>query len=287
MIALALHAVLVMAAAVLVAWLRPRLAAYLAGCDAPAPPWRDARRLWRKHDPRSGAGWVAIAPGAALALTIGAALIVPSFTLGMASAPWADLPTAFLLLAAGRAIELLSAIAANGAPGGWGAGRVIRAWIWFGPALVLAALVMAGAGGSANLDAALATLHEGWSSGSSPPVRLPLLLAAAAVLVVGLVDDAPWLSDGLGGPSLAMARATTVLRQVVWLGLAVTLAGPAPGPEPGGWALGAALWAGKVAILTAACAVWEGQGRDRPSPALAGLLALLGSLLLAFGPGSA
>ena len=288
MIALFLHATLVLATTVFVTWARPALAAWLTGCDPPPPPWRELRRLWRKGNPTSGMPGGGLAPAAVLALTIGAVLLIPSFALGMATAPIADIPGIFLLLASARVIGALAAVDASGAAGGREAGRAMLALAWSGPAVLLAALVLAGAGGSANLDAGLATLHDGWNSGPGASARvLPLLLAAVAVAIVGLLDEAPTLLDGLGGPSLAMARSAAMLRLMAWMSLASALAGPATGPDASDWALGAVFWVGKILLLTLGYAAWDAQGRRLPRPALAGLLALLGALLLSIGPGTA
>ena len=92
---LALHAALVLAAAPLLAGLRALVRARLLGRAGPdvLQPCRDLARLLRKHPvlPDTTSWLFTAVPFVCLAVAVTAALLVPSFALGMATAPLADL----------------------------------------------------------------------------------------------------------------------------------------------------------------------------------------------------
>ena len=82
-------------AAFLLAACLPIAEARSSGRSGPplSQPWQDWRRLLRKRPVTNESSTVALPliPGLCLVLTAIAALLVPSFTLGMATAPFSDL----------------------------------------------------------------------------------------------------------------------------------------------------------------------------------------------------
>ena len=97
--------------------MRARLAGR-AGAS-PLQPWRDLIRLLRKQTvlAESASSVTIDAPAACAAATAVAACLVPSFTLGMTFAPFADLLLIAGLLIAARASLALAAMDAGTAPG--------------------------------------------------------------------------------------------------------------------------------------------------------------------------
>src|SRR3954463_6982485 len=91
------------------------LLAGLLGPAAPAQPWRDLRRLFRKPGiwPED-AGPFAAAPVVSLGATLAACVLVPSFTLGMATAPIGDLVLIAMLFGLSRAAVVLAGFDAGG-----------------------------------------------------------------------------------------------------------------------------------------------------------------------------
>ncbi len=301
---LLVHAVLLTASALVLAGAGPRLRAVLDGEAAPplAQPWRDLLRLARKRPVAvEGLSWLHGAlPGLALASTAAAALLVPSFALGMATAPLSDLVVVAGLLALGRCAVALAGWEAGPDGGAVAADRGMALCALAEPALLLAVLAIALLSGTANLDGAAATLREGGP-------RLPLLLAAPALALAALADLGRLGGQGgLGrngghaalatvysGHGLALLGLVAGLRRVLWVALAASVLLPfglAPaGAGPAAWMLGLAAWAGKLAGLGAGLAVAEAAAASlAPArvPGLLGaaaLLALLGALLLFAG----
>ena len=95
LLAQALHVLLMLAAAPLVTGLIRTVKARLLGRVGPPilQPWRDLARLARKQPVLAeNASWLfAGAPAVAFSATLAAAALVPSFALGMTTAPLADL----------------------------------------------------------------------------------------------------------------------------------------------------------------------------------------------------
>lgn len=279
-LALLLHAVLVLGGAPLLAGLQARVGARVLGRAGPPllQPWRDLRRLLRKEAVRAEAstGVSAVAPLVALASAGTAALLVPSFALGMATAPWSDLLVLGGLLAGGRFAMALAGYDAGTTQGGMAAGRIALAAVWGSPAALLAVLVLAMAGGSANLDAILAVLRE------TP--RLPPVLAGVALAIVGLsAFDEP--APGFTGPDLAVVTYAGQVRAMVWLGLVAAVVVPsgiaAGGAGPLAWGIGVAAWVVKIVVLGVGVAVWAALTGGRVAPAMPGLAAIVALLAAA------
>lgn len=279
--------------ALLLAGAIPAGRARLAGQVGPPifQPWHDWRRLLRKRPlvTEGTAAWGQWMPALALAATAVAALLVPSFTLGMATAPLGDLVVVAGLLGLARAVGVLAAIDAGTAPGGLAAVRSVRLAALAEPAVVLVAFTVALVAGTTNLDAAVASLHDGAMPG------VPLLLAIAGLVAVAVAVEAEDAASDASGWHAAATEATRALRRVVWLSLVAALLLPGglalPGGGPLDWALGLVAWVAKLAVLGAACAVAgpllhrAGQVAIGPLMGAAVLLGLLAVLFLFAGQG--
>lgn len=313
LLALLLHAGLVLAAAPSLAGLLDAGRARLAGRAAPPAlqPWRDLARLLRKQPvvAEHASALTVAAPGLCLAANAAAALLVPSFTLGMASAPASDLLVIVGLLAFGRLVLALAALDAGTALGGVAASRSGALAACGEPALALVVLTVALVAGGTNLDRAVAFLREGTAGASAS-----LALAASAMSLVLLVD-AGRSASGVGGARsaldaaagaealeltgrhLALATLAGQVRSVAWLSLVAALFlrfGLAPeGAGPGAWAIGLIAWAAKVGVLAGAVLLAGAWLERRPPSRQAEILgvatatALLAAILLAASQGSA
>ncbi len=281
-LALVLHGVAMAAAALMLQAALPWAQARLAGRAGP-PLWQpvhDARRLLRKRPVLTEAAGPLLlaAPPLCLAVTAVVALLVPSFTLGMATAPLADLVVVAGLLGLCRVAWALAALDAGTAAGGLAALRTMRVGALAVPALATVVLAVTVMAGTTNLDAALAGPRE-------LPV-LPLLLAACGLAAVALAvtgEDAG-LFEELSGWPLAAAQAAVALQRVTWLTLTADLLLPgglaAPGAGLLAWLGGLVAWAGKLAVLGGALAL-AGSGGPRAAPVL-GTGLLLGLLAVLF-----
>jgi formate hydrogenlyase subunit 4 len=308
LLALLLHAGLMLASAPLLAGLLQTARARVAGRAGPpiVQPWREhARLLLKRPVLAEHASFITSgAPGACFAATAAAALLVPSFTLGMASAGAADLLVIVGLLALARIALALVALDAGTALGGLGASRAGLLAMLGEAALVLVALVVALAAGSTNLDRAAAVLRDGGTG-----ARLPLTLAAIATALVTLVEGdragglgtAPSaLAAGesaalheLSGCHLALVTLAGQLRRLTLLGLIAALFLPfglAPeGSGPGSWIAGLVAWMVKIGVLGAIVLLAESWGATlrvagvAQRLGLAILLALAAAMLLLSG----
>jgi len=310
-IAQALHLAFVLAAAPLALGVSRVVAARLARAAPPSlwQPWRDLIRLARKDGlvSEQATGLFAGAPLLAFAATVLAAALVPSFALGMAGAPCADLIVVVGLLLFARVAMALAALESGTALGGLAASRSMTLAGFTEPALLFAIFPLALLAGTTNLDAMEAALREG----AAGP-RLPLLLALAALGVAGVArprgtirPTLPLTEASMTGEALALEYSGRVmalvawgraLRRLVWVDLLANLAIPAglvdATGNPAWWAVGLVVWAVKVAAVTAALAAWEAA---RPARAprlvellgLALLLGLLATALLFAGQGLA
>lgn len=294
-ISLLLHAVLMLGAAPVLAEMQARVGARMQGRIGPPwlQSWRDAQRLFRKQSTSSGAtSWLsAAAPLACVTVLAVAALLVPSFALGMATAPLADLVLLAGLLMTDRCALALAGYEAQTALGGVGASRVMLASAWAEPATFLVIMVTAALAGTSNLDAMGALLLD-----SQQGLLLPWLTAVVALAIVGRVmtaDAAPTLGHNPVIPSyfgwrLAVMHYAGQLRTLVWFALLASLVpfGIAPaGSGLAAWAIGLLAWVSKVGVLRIAAALLEcwavmlGAGRAA-ALGLAALLAFVAAALL-------
>ncbi len=269
---LLLHAALMLAAAPLLAGMQARVRARLLGRAGPplSQPWRDLVRLWRKRPVLPGqASWLtAGAPFACLSAVFVAILLVPSFALGMATAPASDLLVLAGLLAVDRCVLALAGYEAGTALGGMGASRTVLAAVWAAPATVLVILLLTTLAGTSNLPAVCAALQE-----VPQGLAVAWLPGAAALAIVGFTtvrrgQDGPPLASmqdaaalEYAGPALAVVALTGQLRTLSWISLFAALVLPfglAPaGAGPLAWGVGIAAWVVKAGVLGAAAAVLD------------------------------
>jgi formate hydrogenlyase subunit 4 len=264
-----LHAALMLAAAPLAGGLSATFQAALAGGTAPPPwqPWRDLIRL--SHKQAAVAESASPLSRALLPLCFGAmataALLVPSFTLGMAFARWSDLLAITGLMALSRAGLILAALDPGTAPPGLAAARsAALAWL-AEPALLLALLTLGLLGGTTNLDLLIGLQLQGMLQ---PVAAVALAAAALVLLAVATPDPAPFLTE-FAGPDLALAQLTEALRLLVWLdllgGVFLPLGMAEPVSGPLAWAPGLAAWSVRLVLLSAALAALRRMfGRLQP-----------------------
>jgi formate hydrogenlyase subunit 4 len=304
-----LHAALMLAAAPVVTGALGLLEARLQGRSGPPllQPWRDLVRLSRKQAVfAENVSWLfRIAPAVAFAAVAVAAVLVPSFALGMASAPAADLLVIAGLLLLARCALALAAMDTGTALGGLGAGRGMFLAVLAEPALLLVIFAVSLSAGSTNVDAVAAALHEGGRArvflGLALPALLTVTLADLGRLGVGGAVE-PDMAETAGtleysGRPLALLEATAALRLLVWLSLIAALLAPfgmAPADgSPGLWLVGLVAWAAKLFLLTAALAVFStvfARMRLFRAPEFLGvalLLALVAAVLWFVGQGAA
>ena len=293
LLTLSLHAALMLAGAPILMGLRALVQARLSGRAGPAllQPWRGLERLLRKQPvlPETASWLFTAAPFVCLAVAIAAALLVPSFTLGMATAPLADLVLLAGLLAAARFTLALAGYESGTALGGMGAGRITTAAVCGEPATLLVILALATLARSSNIDTISAMVREG-------PRGLPLIAAGAALAIVGFTvigrrDDGPALTLvyraaalDYSGRYLAMVAYAGHLGALAALSVLAALFLPfgiaASGAGPLAWAIGIAAWMLKMGALGVGLAALDAIG---PGLSLARVPAVLGmAAVLAF-----
>lgn len=299
LIAQVLHIALMIAVAPVIAGGMDWLDARLSG-RAGAPvllPWRDLVRLFRKTPAvTEGASAVArFAPAVSLGMTVSVASLVPSFTLGMALSPLADVLVIASLLAAARVAVALAAFKSGAAlPGLMQQGASVRA-VFAEPALMLAVVALALMAGSFNLDAVIGQQQQG---ALLPAAASAIVLAAmlALLLAHGSVADRG-AAAVYGGRELAMLRVADWLRRLVWIDLIGALFLPvgmgSPDSGPLGWCIGLVVWV----CRTVGFAVCLSVVRTIPGPVprqslpdllgVAALLALLAMIIVLASAGTA
>ena len=267
----------------------PRTIAMLSG--SLLAPVRSLAALMRKEPVRAGNGSpvLVLAPIVALAATLMAAVLVPSFCTGMLTAPFADLPTILALLALARVAVLLGAFDAGiSGPGLAAVSGSVRSLLVV-PACGLALFTFALVSGSTSLDAVLGSLKAG-PAGPNAAMLLAAVSLGLAAIAAG--TDETGLSEQLSGPDLAVFRFQHALQRLVWLDLVTGLLLPnslaVAQSNPLYWLLGLLGWVLRVGI---GCLVL-GQlrrlgglqgGRARSLAGMATLLGLLAPLLLLVG----
>lgn len=296
-----LHAVLMLATAPtligVILWVQARL----VGRAGPPllQPWRDLARLLRKQPvmAESASEVFAIAPLLSAAAVAIVAVLVPSFTLGMAFAPFTDLLAIAGLLALARCSIALAGMDAGSALGGIGASRTMALACLSEPALLLVIFTLGLLAGSSNLDVIAAMQQEtgtDWRTGAG--------LALVATLLVAIADGAngPAVRSELAmqreamalefsGRDLAMIEAAEALRLLVWLNLIGAMFLPF-GIAPAGAGLAALLlglvcWLVKLLLLAVAFALLQtvmGRMRLMRVPHMLGVAILLGLLAVVF-----
>ena len=276
---------------------RPRSSADMATAvrDAVGRPWRRLAWLMAKEpvlaDKASAVS--GLSPVVAVAVTVAAATLVPSFCLGMPTASAADLPTILALLGLARLTLLLGALDVGSAVPGLAAISVSAGAVLALPGLVLSLATLWLGFGSTSLDAILSELRggAGVAGRSVPELLAALSLGLAALSAGGAEDD---LSRELAGPDLALFRLQAALQRLVWIELVTALLLPgslAPTlSNPLRWLLGLLSWTVRVAagcLLLGALRGWLRVPRARRELAgISALFGLLAPLLLLVGRGA-
>ena len=305
MLAQLLHIALMLAAAPLLVGAIRRLKARLLGRAGPplTQPFRDLRRLMRKQPVLAdNASWLfTAAPTASFAATLAAAALIPSFALGMTTAPLADLLVIAGLLTLARCTLALAAMDIGTAFGGIGASREMTFSVFAEPALLLVIFTLALLSGGTNLDVIAHLLREG-----SLGLRVSLGLAMVAILIVAIAENGRIPVDNpathleltmvheamvleYSGRHLALIEWAAALRLLLWLTLICTIFVPFGAAQATGWPVwwltGLLAWAAKLAVLAAALAVFEtsiAKMRVFRVPEFLGIALLLGLLAAVF-----
>lgn len=267
-----------------VRWIEARL----AGRAGPPvlQPWRDLRRLQRKEPllAESASDLSTVAPLISAAAIGIAAVLVPSFTLGMTFAPYADLLVVAGLLALSRASLALADMDAGTAIGGMGASRVMNLACLAEPALLLVVFVLALFAGSTNLDLVAAMQQESanWHA------AIAMAFAAAALVAFVDVGRRPTLLE-FNGCDLALIEATDALRYLLWFNLIGAMFLPfgmaSSGAGPAAWLVGLASWLARTlafAVALALAPALVGHVRVMRAARVLGVAILLGLLALAY-----
>jgi formate hydrogenlyase subunit 4 len=309
LLALLLHLALVLAGAPLLLGLLRLIKARMVGRTGPPvlQPWRDLLRLMRKQPVvGDGTSWLfRSAPAVALAATCAAAALVPSFALGMTTAPVGDLLVIGGLLALGRAVLALAAMDSGTAFGGIGASREMTFSVFAEPVFFLTVFTLALITGSTNLDTASSVVNAGVG------LRISMALGLVATLTLAIAEcgrvpvDNPashleltMVHEAMvleySGRHLAMIEFAAALKLLLWMSLIAVLFCPfgiAPHDGSGAtlapwlWLLGIVAWAAKMVLLAALLAVFEtiqAKMRVFRVPELLGMALLLGLLAVIF-----
>jgi formate hydrogenlyase subunit 4 len=305
LIAAMLHVALMLAAApLLVGWVR-LLKARLLGRSGPPllQPYRDLIRLARKQPVLAeNASWLfAGAPAAAFAAILAAAALVPSFTLGMATAPMSDLIVLAGLLTAARCIMALAGMDVGTAFGGIGSSRAMMFAVFAEPALLLVIFTLSLLVGTTNLDQIAGVLRE-----ATVGLRVSLGLALVSIVTIALVENGRIPADNpathleltmvheamvleYSGRHLALIEYAAALHLLLWIGLIAAIFAPfgaaAAGASPLFWLTGLLAWATKILVTATALGLFEvsiAKMRVFRVPEFLGIAILLGLLAAVF-----
>jgi formate hydrogenlyase subunit 4 len=282
-----LHIGLMIAAAPTAAGLAAWLDARLTGRTGPPVllPWRDLLRLSRKTRMLIESVSVVsrFAPAVGLGATLSAAALVPSFTLGMALMPLADVLVIVSMLSIARVASALASLDSGDARSGLGQQGASALATLAEPALMLVIFTLALMGGSFNLDLIIGQQREG---ALLPAAASALVLTA--LLALGLADISacePGGEQTMGGMDLAMIRLAGWLRRLVWIDLIGALFLPVgiAGAESGlmTWLMGLLAWGIKLGGFTLALSGLQtlmGRIPRHTLPDLIGVAALLALL---------
>jgi len=299
-----LHAALVAFAAPVLTGFTRKLRANLQGRRG-APllqSWRDLVRLWRKETvlAENASPVSEYAPLVILAASATAALLVPSFALGMTTAATSDLLLIAGLFALCRGAMALAAMDAGTWFGGIGISRESLLSFFAEPALLLVFFTLALIAGSTNLDHIADTLRTG-----ALGLRVSLGLGLAAAITVGLTNlgrlpignpatdlELAMLHESMtlefSGRSLALIEAGAQLRFFTWLALLAAIFIPfgiAPAGDILDWPRGLLTFGAKILLLAGTLCFFEaGTARMRifRVPELLGIALMLALLAVLF-----
>jgi len=294
-----MHIVLMLAAAPTVAGALDWLDARLSGRTGPPVllPWRDLVR-WSRKTPiavESVSVVSRLAPALGLGATLSAAALVPSFTLGMALAPLADVLVIVSLLTLARMASGLAALDAGAPLPALAAQDASARAVLAEPALMLSVVSLALIGGNLNLDLIIGQQREGLLL---PAAASAIALTAMLALVFA---EASGIDGGLeqmaSGPDMVISRMTFWLRRLVWIdligGLFLPVGMAATDSLPLAWLIGLVSWAVKLAAFILGLSAIQtllGRVPRRSLPDLIGiaaLLALLATIMVLASTGTA
>jgi formate hydrogenlyase subunit 4 len=300
-----LHVASVVAAGPVLIGLIRRVKARLMGRVGPPvlQPWYDLLRLAQKQTVLAeNASWLfAAAPVVNFAAVLAAAALVPSFALGMAGAPVADLLVIAGLLTLGRCVMALAGMDVGTAFGGIGASREMSFAAFAEPALLLVIFTLALMAGTTNLDVIAGTMREGTLG-----LRVSMGLALIAIIAVGIAENGRIPVDNpathleltmvheamvleYSGPLLALIEWAAGIKLLTWFGLIAAIFLPF-GAAPAGatalaWPLGFVTWVAKIGVLAGGLSLFESsiaKMRVFRVPEFLGIALLLGLLAAIF-----
>jgi formate hydrogenlyase subunit 4 len=288
LIVLILHVILVFLAAPTLAGVLGFLTDRLAGRDGQPilQPWRDLVRLMRKQPvlAENASAVVRVAPLLTFTLAGVCAALVPSFSLGMAFTPMADLLTIAALLALVRMVLILAVMDAGTGEGGVVATQATSLAMTAEPALLLVIVALSVLAGTGNLDLIIDARRDGIFP-AGPAAELAV--AALAVLAWAETEAVP-IDQAFSARDLALVTAAGHLRRLVWFSLVGVLTFPAgiaaANAGPIAWLVGLAAWCSRLllaALVLAGVRLLVGCLPPRGLPAILGLTALLCLLAVA------
>ncbi len=250
-------------------------------------PWHDLLRLCRKTPMAADnvSPIMQFGPAVALGATLSAAALVPSFTLGMALSPLADVLTVASLLAVARVAGTLAALDAGAAKPGLSAQRSSAIAVLAEPTLLLSVTGLSLMAGSFNLDMMIVQQREGILLPATASALVFTVLVALVFADTGAVDQT---ADAIySGTSLAMVRMTGWCRRLVLLnligGLFLPIGMAADETGSAGWAAGIFAFLCKLVVFgvgLSAIQTLAGRIPRRSLPDLIGVAALLALLAI-------
>ena len=267
-------------------------------------PYRDLARLVRKDVVLAhNASWLfRAAPYLIFAATWVAAALVPTFATGLVFSWTADLIAIAALLGSARFFLALAGMDVGTAFGGLGASREVMIASLAEPAMLLIVFTLALVAGSTQLSS-VATLMTSDAVG----LRVSIGLALIALILVAVAENGRIPVDNpsthleltmvheamvleYSGRHLAMIEVAAYLKLLLYVSLIACIFMPwgiaHAGAGPAAYALGAATYAGKLAVSGALLALFEttiAKMRVFRVPSFLGaalMLGLLGTLLL-------
>jgi formate hydrogenlyase subunit 4 len=300
LIAAALHAAIVFAAAPLLTGIITKFRARLLGRPG-APvlqPYRDLAKFLAKTPilPDTATQLYQAWPFAALAATGTAALLIPSFTLGMATAKLSDFITLIGLFAVARAATMLAGLETGFGFGGAGAGRDALFGIFAEAALLVLVLIFVLIAGNPTVDGIAEFFRDNHTG-----ISVSLGFALAAMLAIAVTETGRIPADNpaghlelamvheamlleYSGRYLALFHYAGMLRLIAWFSLIASIFCPfgmADAGNPLSWPAGLILFAGKMLVLAAGLALFEvstAKMRVFRVPEFLGVAMLLGLL---------
>ena len=253
------HSALVFVAAPLLVGFQAYVEARLSGRrgDAPWQEWRELIRLARKQAavPYGTSTVSRLTPLVLLATAAVAAILVPSFALGMAFASVSDLLVVTGLLGVGRVMLALGALDAGTARAALDAAQSTSIGCYAEPALFILILSLGLAGGTTNID----LLADTQRSGMLYPHIMSAFAAACFVILAWAAPAGGEVVAEFSGIDLALIRYADALHRLVWLNLIVALILPiglaSADSGPIQWPVGLVVWAMKLTVLASGLAV--------------------------------